>query len=122
MVEYFFIYPLYLTNQLNVMLDSTLYALSDSTRRSILLSLAEKERTVNEIAEPYDMSLAAVSKHLKVLEKANLITKKKKGRTITCSMNFSPLDEVESLIKEYKRFWDARLTELQQFIEQSKKE
>lgn len=104
------------------MLDSTLYALSDSTRRSILLSLAEKERTVNEIAKPYDMSLAAVSKHLKVLEKANLITKKKKGRTITCSMNFSPLTEVESLIKEYKRFWDARLTELQQFIEQSKKE
>ncbi len=104
------------------MLDSTLYALSDSTRRSILLSLAEKEQTVNEIAEPYDMSLAAVSKHLKVLEKADLIVKKRVGRTITCRMNYAPLTEVESLIKEYKQFWDARLTELQQFIEKSKKD
>ncbi len=104
------------------MLDSTLYALSDSTRRSILLSLAEKEQTVNEIAEPYEMSLAAVSKHLKVLEKANLITKKKEGRTITCRMNYAPLSEVESLVQEYKQFWESRLTELQQFIEQSKKE
>lgn len=104
------------------MLDSTLYALSDATRRSILLSLAEKEQTVNEIAEPYEMSLAAVSKHLKVLEKANLITKIKEGRTITCRMNYTPLNEVETLIKEYKQFWEARLTELQQFIEQSKKE
>ena len=104
------------------MLDNTLYALSDSTRRSILLSLAEKERSVNEIAEPYEMSLAAVSKHLKVLEKANLIVKTKKGRTITCRMNYSPLTEVESLISEYRKFWDSRLTELKQFIEQSKQD
>lgn len=104
------------------MLDSTLYALSDSTRRSILLSLAEKEQTVNEIAAPYDMSLAAVSKHLKVLEKADLIVKKKEGRTITCSMNFEPLSEVELLLKEYKKFWDDRLTELKNFIEQSNPE
>ncbi len=104
------------------MLDSTLYALSDSTRRSILLSLAEKEQTVNEIAAPYEMSLAAVSKHLKVLEKANLITKTKEGRSITCKMNYTPLTEVEALIKEYKKFWEARLTELQQFIEQSKED
>lgn len=101
------------------MLDSTLYALSDSTRRSILLSLAEKEQTVNEIAQPYEMSLAAVSKHLKVLERANLITKEKSGRTITCKMNYMPLTEVESLMKDFRKFWDARLTELQQFIEQS---
>lgn len=104
------------------MLDSTLYALSDSTRRAILLSLAENEQTVNEIAEPYEMSLAAVSKHLKVLEKANLIVKEKKGRTITCKMNFVPLTEVEALIREYKAFWDDRLTELQNFIEQSNPE
>jgi len=83
------------------MLDHTLYALSDSTRRSILLSLAEKERTVNEIAEPYDMSLAAVSKHLQVLEQANLIVKTKQGRTITSSMNYSHLTEVASLISEF---------------------
>lgn len=101
------------------MLDSTLYALSDSTRRSILLSLAEKEQTVNEIAQPYEMSLAAISKHLKVLEKANLITKEKAGRTITCKMNYLPLTEVESLMKDFRKFWDERLTELQQFIEQS---
>ena len=64
------------------MLDSTMHALADSTRRSILLRLVKKEQSVNEIAEPYEMSLAAVSKHLKVLEKANLIVKEKKAEAI----------------------------------------
>lgn len=64
------------------MLDSTMHALPDSTRLSILLRLVKKEQSVNEIAEPYEMSLAAVSKHLKVLEKANLIVKEKKAEAI----------------------------------------
>ncbi|WP_020402014.1 ArsR/SmtB family transcription factor [Gracilimonas tropica] len=98
------------------MLDSTLYALSDATRRSILGRLAQKEYSVNEIAEPYDMSLAAVSKHLKVLEKADLITKRKEGRSYKCCMNYTPLKEVESLIKEYKQFWESRFDELEHFL------
>ena len=103
------------------MLDSTLFALSDATRRSILLRLSEKEHTVNEIAEPYHISLAAISKHLKVLEKADLIKKEKVGRSYTCRMNYAPLAEVESLISEYKVFWEARLNELDTFITQTKK-
>lgn len=98
------------------MLDSTLYALSDATRRSILGRLAQEECSVSEIAEPYDMSLAAVSKHLKVLEKANLIVKKKEGRSYKCRMNYEPLTEVEALIKEYKSFWEARFDELEDFL------
>lgn len=104
------------------MLDTTLHALSDSTRRSILGRLAKKECTVNEIAEPYDMSLAAVSKHLKVLEKADLIIKKKEGRSYKCRMNYEPLTEVEQLIREYKTFWEARFDELEKFISYNKKQ
>lgn len=104
------------------MLDKTLYALSDSTRRSILGRLAKKECTVNEIAEPYEMSLAAVSKHLKVLEKAELIKKRKEGRSYKCRMNYEPLTEVEELIREYRKFWEARFDELEDFLSASHKE
>ncbi len=104
------------------MLDSTLYALSDATRRSILGRLAQKEHSVNEIAEPYDMSLAAVSKHLKVLEKADLIIKRKEGRSYKCRMNYAPLEEVEGLIKEYKQFWEARFDELENFLSKNSNE
>lgn len=104
------------------MLDSTFHALSDSTRRSILLRLSEKELTVNEIAEPYEMSLAAVSKHLKVLEKSELIKKEKIGRSYSCKMNYEPLTEAQELINKYKTFWEARLDELDRFITQAKKE
>ncbi len=104
------------------MLDSTLHALADSTRRSILLRLGKKEQSVNEIAEPYEMSLAAVSKHIKVLEKANLIKKEKKGRSYKCRMNYEPLNEVQDLINQYKVFWEARLDELDHFITQTKKD
>ena len=104
------------------MLDSTLHALADSTRRSILLRVSEKECTINEIAEPYDMSLAAVSKHIKVLENANLIQKKKVGRSYTCRMNYAPLTEVQQLIDQYRMFWESRLDELENFIMNTKKD
>lgn len=102
------------------MLDSTLHALSDSTRRDMLLRMAEQEHTVSELAEPYDMSMAAVSKHLKVLETANLIVKRKEGRRYHCRMNYEPLVEVNELINRYRQFWEARLDELERFIEDAK--
>ena len=102
------------------MLDSTLHALADSTRRDILLRLADQERSVNEIAEPYEMSLAAVSKHLKVLEGADLIVKRKEGRSYLCRMNYEPLTEVSELIKTYRKFWEARFDELEQFLDENK--
>lgn len=102
------------------MLDSTLHALADSTRRDILLRLAEEEHSVNEIAEPYDMSLAAVSKHMKVLESANLVVRRKEGRKYLCRMNYEPLVEVSELIKTYRRFWETRFDEPEQFLERQK--
>ncbi|MDR8393970.1 metalloregulator ArsR/SmtB family transcription factor [Aliifodinibius sp. S!AR15-10] len=102
------------------MLDSTLHALADSTRRDILMRLADEERSVNEIAEPYDISLAAVSKHLKVLERANLVVRRKEGRKYLCRMNYEPLVEVSELIKTYRKFWEARFDELEQFLEEQK--
>lgn len=104
------------------MLDATLRALSDSTRRSILSRIASEEKTVGEIAEPYDMSLAAISRYLKVLSEANLIVKRKEGRQFKCRMNFEPLTEVEDLIGEYRKFWSNRLDELDEYIQQSTEE
>ncbi len=102
------------------MLDATLHALADHTRRDILLRIAKEEHSVNEIAEPYDMSLAAVSKHLKVLESANLIVRRKEGRSYLCRMNYEPLTEVSELIKTYRKFWEARFDELEQFLDDQK--
>lgn len=102
------------------MLDSTLHALSDSTRRDMLLRMVKQEHTVSELAEPYDMSMAAVSKHLKVLESANLITKRKEGRRFHCRMNYEPLIEVSELLKIYRQFWEDRFNELEHFVEESK--
>ena len=101
-------------------LDSTLHALADSTRRDILFRLAKEEHSVNEIADPYDMSLAAVSKHLKVLERANLIVKKKEGRSYRCRMNYEPMIPVLDLIKQYREFWEMRFDELEQFIKEKR--
>lgn len=101
-------------------LDKTLHALADQTRRDILMQLEDGEKTVNEIAEPYAMSLAAVSKHLKVLERANLILKEKTGRKYRCRMNPEPLIPVSLLIDKYRAFWNDRLDELESYIEKNK--
>lgn len=100
-------------------LDSTFQALADPTRRDILLRLAEKEHTVGDLAEPYDMSLAAVSKHLKVLQKADLIIKIKDGRRYRCRMNYEPLGEIEELMEKYRNFWKARFDGLEKLINKS---
>lgn len=88
----------------NKPLDKIFHALSDATRRSILKQVAEMEYTVSELAVYYDMSLAAVSKHLKVLEVAGLIVKRRDGRFYHCRMNFEPLEEVLELVREYLVF------------------
>lgn len=98
-------------------LDLTFHALSDATRRGILQSLTKKERTVGELAKPYEMSLAAVSKHLKVLESANLITRKKEGSFQIVSLNAEALKRAEHWISFYRQFWDVRLDKLKRFLE-----
>ncbi|MBX7138856.1 MAG: metalloregulator ArsR/SmtB family transcription factor [Oligoflexia bacterium] len=97
-------------------IDAIFHALSDSTRRAILSRLAKSEQTVSELARPFDMSLAAVSKHLKVLEEADFVQKTKDGRTYRCRANLAPLSEVSGLLEELGSFWRGRLDMLDTFL------
>lgn len=102
-----------MTDQLSL----TLSALADPTRRGILAQLAEGEATVSELAEPYDMSLAAVSKHLKVLEKAGLISRGKEAQWRPCRLEAEPLREVAGWVEGYRRFWTESLDRLETYLE-----
>ena len=93
-------------------LDRTFGALGDATRRAILARLTEGSLTVGEIAEPFDMSLNAVSKHLRVLERAGLIRREIRGREHHCSLEAAPLQEVVSWTERYRGFWEKRLDSL----------
>lgn len=97
-------------------LDAVLMALADPTRRAILKQLARRESTVNEIAKPHDITLAGVSKHIKVLEKARLVVKRKDGRIQHCRLNPQPLGAVARLLIEYKRFWENQFDALEQYL------
>ena len=102
-----------MTDQLSL----TLSALADPTRRGILAQLAHGEATVGELAEPYDMSLAAVSKHLKVLEKAGLISRGKEAQWRPCRLEAEPLRELAGWVDNYRRFWDQSLDRLEDYLE-----
>ena len=97
-------------------LNTLFYALSDSTRRAMLFRLSKGECNVSELADPFDMSLAAVSKHLKVLEEAGLVEKEKNGRTYSCRPHFEPLNEINKLLLELSEFWQHRLSALEKFL------
>jgi DNA-binding transcriptional ArsR family regulator len=97
-------------------LDKIFGALSDETRRGMLLRLAQKELNVSELAEPYHMSLAAVSKHLKVLEAADFVERTKDGRNYRCRANLTPLKEISALLEELGSFWRGRLDDLDKFL------
>lgn len=86
-------------------------ALADPTRRSILSRLATADATVNEIAEPYEMSLPAVSKHLKVLEQAGLISRTRNAQYRPCRLEADQLKEATEWLNEYRKFWEANLQE-----------
>jgi DNA-binding transcriptional ArsR family regulator len=100
-------------------LDATFAALSDATRRGILARLATGEASVTELAKPYDMSLPAVSKHLRVLESAGLVARSKDGRVHRCRLEAAPLKNAAIWIEHYRRFWEAQLDSLQRFLETS---
>ena len=87
-------------------------ALADPTRMAILARLAEGEATVNELAEPFDISLPAVSRHLKVLEAAGLITRSRNAQWRSSKLEAAPLREVAEYMEEYRRFWDASFSRL----------
>ena len=97
-------------------LSATFAALSDPTRRAILARLAGGEATVNELAAPFDISLPAVSRHLKVLEKARLITREREAQWRRCRLAAEPLKEAAEWIERYRAFWDSRFDALEKFL------
>ena len=98
-------------------LDATFGALSDPTRRAIVERLSRGEVSVSELAEPFDMSLPAVSKHLTVLEDAGLIARRKDGRVRHCELKEEPMRAAMQWIAAYGRFWDDQLESLGRFLQ-----
>lgn len=97
-------------------MNSVFHALGDATRRQMLRDLARGERTVSELAEPFAMSLAAASKHIKVLEGAGLIRREVRGRAHFCRLEPGPLASAHEWLGFYKRFWTSRLDLLEQLL------
>jgi DNA-binding transcriptional ArsR family regulator len=97
-------------------LSSTLFALADPTRRGILARLAKGDASVTELAEPYAMSLAAVSKHLKVLEGAGLVSRSRAAQWRPCHLEAKPLKAVVAWAEDFRRFWDRNLDSLGDYL------
>ena len=100
-------------------LDHTFSALSDPTRRAIISKLAKGDMPIMELASPFDMSLPAVSKHIRVLEKAGLLILRKQGRVHYCHLNARPLCDAAKWLAFYQQFWGAKLDSLANFLEEN---
>lgn len=98
-------------------LSLTLSALADPTRRAILVRLREGRATVGQLAEPFDLSLPAVSKHLKVLERAGLIERSREAQTRPCTLRPEPLREAADWINCYRNLWEGRLDRLDDYLQ-----
>jgi DNA-binding transcriptional ArsR family regulator len=103
-------------------LSTTLSALADPTRRAILARLSRGETSVTELAEPFAMSLPAISKHLKVLERAGLITRGREAQWRPCRLDPGPLREVADWLEHYRSFWDESLNRLEDYLQGMKTE
>jgi len=93
-------------------------ALANPTRRAILARLAEGEATVNELAEPFEMSLPAISKHIKVLERAGLITQGQKAQFRPCTIDITPLEEISRWTEQYRHIWETSFDRMDDYIHQ----
>lgn len=100
------------TDQLN----NTFSALADPTRRAILARLALGETSVNELAAPFKISLPAVTKHLKVLQRAGLISQSRQAQSRPCKLEAKPLQEVATFLAQYQQFWEQRLDQLDSYL------
>ncbi len=101
----------------NTQLDLTFSALADPTRRAILTRLVEGDVSVGELAKPFEMSLPAVSKHLRVLERAGLLVQDPQGRVRRCKLRAAPMREAAEWVQRYRRFWTRQLDALAEFVE-----
>jgi DNA-binding transcriptional ArsR family regulator len=102
-------------------LDRTFAALADPTRRRILARLARGHRRVTDLARPYAMSLPAVSKHLRVLEKAGLLRRRRYGRVHEIQLEAKPLKQAAQWVEEYRKFWEGSLDRLAEYLEKTAK-
>src|SRR5262249_46892599 len=101
-------------------LDATFGALADPTRRAILARLAEKpEISVTELAQPFDVTLPAISRHLRVLEEAGLLARRREGRVHHCRVVAAPMKPASEWIARYQRFWEERLGALARYLEET---
>src|ERR1700737_5108415 len=103
-------------------LSATFAALADPTRRAILARLLSGERSVTELAEPFEMSMPAVSKHLRVLERAGLIARRRDAQWRRCHIEAGPLKNVAAWAERYRRMWEGRLDRLDTYLQELKKE
>ena len=99
-------------------LDSIFHALSDPTRRGMLATLALGEASIGDLAEPYAMSFAGAAKHVKVLESAGLVSRRKSGRMQLCTLRAAPLGEADAWLRQWEQFWTLRLDRLAALVEQ----
>ena len=99
-------------------LDATFAALADPTRRAILARLASGEATVNELAEPFEMTLPGVSKHIKVLERAGLISRGRVAQSRPCRLRAVPLQEAAGWVVQYRRFWEGSFDRLDDYLQE----
>jgi DNA-binding transcriptional ArsR family regulator len=102
-------------------LSATLSALADPTRRAILARLSKGEATVNELAEPFDISLPAISRHIKVLESAGLISRGREAQWRPCRLETKPLEGVDDWLARYRRFWEESFDKMDVVLAEMKK-
>lgn len=99
-------------------LSDTFAALANPTRRAILARLAEGEANVNELAEPFNMTLPAISKHIKVLERAGLVVRGQRAQYRPCSLDAAPLEEISTWAEQYRPVWEARFDRMNDYLTQ----
>ena len=110
-----------MTKQSEVRLNAVFSALADPTRRAILEALSAGHAHVSELAEPFDMSLPAISKHLRILEEAGLVVRERDGRIHRMHLQSKPLKDAAAWLDHYRNFWNARLDALDTFLSKTKK-
>jgi DNA-binding transcriptional ArsR family regulator len=103
-------------------LNETFAALANSTRRRILALLAEGEATVNELAEPFELTLPAISKHIKVLERAGLVTRGQRAQYRPCALDGTPLEQVSTWVEQYRPVWEARFDRMDDYLRQFRRQ
>ena len=99
-------------------LNQIFHALGDATRRRMIHDLADGERTVSQLAEPFAMSLAAASKHIKVLERAGLVVRGREAQYRPCALDAGPLEEVSSWAEQYRPIWESRFDRMDDYLTQ----